>query len=119
MPLSARLLGRAVPLTVLVALALAVAPAAHGAGTSIHVPRVYFGLHDRSLESYQHLDVGSIRLWDARVTWREIETSPGVYDWGLLDSYVRAAWQHHAEVTLVLAMTPSFYGPAPTLAPRG
>ena len=36
------------------------------------------------LESYQHLDVGSIRLWDARVTWREIETSPGVYDWGLL-----------------------------------
>ncbi len=52
------------------------------------------------------------------VTWREIETSPGVYDWGLLDSYVRAAQQHHAEVTLVLAMTPSFYGPAPTLAPR-
>ena len=70
------------------------------------------------MESYQHLDVGSLRLWDARVTWREIETSPGVYDWRLLDSYVRAAQQHHAEVTLVLAMTPSFYGPAPTLAPR-
>jgi hypothetical protein len=103
---------------VLIALVLAVAPAAHSEGVSIHVPRVYFGLHDRSLESYQHLDVGSIRLWDARVTWREIETSPGVYDWGLLDSYVRAAQQHHTEVTLVLAMTPSFYGPAPTLAPR-
>ncbi len=102
----------------LIALVLALAPAAPGEGLGIRVPRTYFGLHDRSMESYQHLDVGSLRLWDAHVTWREIETSPGVFDWTVLDSYVRAAQQHHTEVMLVLAMTPSFYGPAPTLAPR-
>ena len=115
-PLSTRLLCRALPaaLFVTVVAGLTAAPADARAG---HVPRVYFGLHDSSMQSYNHLDVGSLRLWDSRVTWREIETSPGVYDWGLLDSYVRAAQQHHTQVTLVLAMTPSFYGPAPSLAP--
>ena len=51
------------------------------------------------------------------MTWRDIETSPGVYDWSRLDAYVQAAQQHDVEVTLVLAMTPSFYGPASTLPP--
>ena len=76
----------------------------------------FFGIHDAlDLESYGRLDFGSIRLWDAGVTWRDIETSPGVYDWSRLDTLVRAAQAHHTEVTLVLAMTPSFYAGAPSL----
>ena len=69
------------------------------------------------MQAYHTSTLGSLRLWDAGVTWSDIETSPGVYDWSRLDSYVHAAQQHDTQVTLVLAMTPSFYGPAPTLPP--
>ena len=84
---------------------------------TVHVPRAFFGLHDGSLQAYDTLTYGSLRLWDAGVTWPDVETSPGVYDWSRLDTYVRAAQEHGVEVTLVLAMTPTFYGPAATLPP--
>jgi hypothetical protein len=83
----------------------------------IRPSRAYFGMHDGSMLAYDTLRYGSLRLWDAGVTWPDIETSPGVYDWSRLDSYVTAAQEHGVEVTLVLAMTPSFYGPAPSLPP--
>jgi hypothetical protein len=83
----------------------------------IHVPRAFFGLHDGSRQAYGHLAFGSLRLWDAGVSWRDVETSPGHYSWGRLDSLVSAAQAHHVQVTLVLAMTPSFYADAPTRAP--
>ena len=60
---------------------------------------------------------GSLRLWDAGVTWQDIETSPGVYDWSRLDTLVAAAHQHGTQVTAVLAMTPWFYSPATTCRP--
>ena len=85
--------------------------------TRIHVSSRFFGIHDASTLAYGRLDFGSIRLWDAGVTWRDIETSPGVYDWSRLDTLVRAAQAHHTQVTLVLAMTPSFYAEAPSLPP--
>jgi hypothetical protein len=85
--------------------------------TRIHVSSRFFGIHDASTLAYGRLDFGSIRLWDAGVTWRDIETSPGVYDWSRLDTLVRAAQAHDTQVTLVLAMTPSFYADAPSLPP--
>ena len=48
---------------------------------SVRVPHAFFGLHDGSGQGYQ-LDYGSLRLWDVHVTWRDIETSPGVYATG-------------------------------------
>jgi hypothetical protein len=83
----------------------------------VRVPGTFFGLHDASQQAYGRVRFGSIRLWDAGVTWRDIETSPGVYDWSRLDSLVSAAQAHRVRVTLVLAMTPSFYAAAPTLPP--
>ena len=78
----------------------------------------FFGLHDGSMAAYDGLTFGSVRLWDAGVQWNQVETSPGVYDWSRLDSLVSAAQAHGTEVTLVLAMTPSFYaGPAANLPP--
>jgi hypothetical protein len=85
--------------------------------TRIHVSSRFFGLHDASTAAYGRVDFGSIRLWDAHVTWADIETSPGVYDWSRLDTLVRAAQEHRTQVTLVLAMTPSFYADAPSLPP--
>jgi polysaccharide biosynthesis protein PslG len=90
---------------------------AHHRAHGIHVPPAYFGLHDGSRQAYGHLPFGSLRLWDAGVAWRDVETSPGHYSWARLDSLVSAAQAHHVQVTLVLAMTPSFYADAPTRTP--
>jgi hypothetical protein len=84
----------------------------------VRVPRAFFGLHDGSGQAYRHLNFGSIRLWDAGVTWSQIETSPGVFYWSRLDALVSAAQAHHVEVTLVLGMTPSSYASSPTQMPR-
>jgi hypothetical protein len=84
---------------------------------AIRVPRTFFGLHDASQQAYGRVPFGSIRLWDSGVTWRDLETTPGGYDWTRLDSLVSAAQAHHVRVTLVLGMTPSFYADAATLPP--
>jgi hypothetical protein len=84
---------------------------------TIRVAPDFFGIHDGSQQSYGRIQFGSVRLWDAGVTWRNIETSPGVYNWHSLDTLVSAAQAHGVEVTLVLAMTPSFYADAATLPP--
>jgi polysaccharide biosynthesis protein PslG len=104
------------------AAATATTSAHHGSDTvyrhhSVRVPRSFFGLHDGSMKAYHHLPFGSLRLWDAHVTWRDIETAPGVYDWTRLDALVSAAQTHHVQVTLVLAMTPSFYATSPSQPP--
>jgi hypothetical protein len=83
----------------------------------VRVPSAFFGIHDGSLQSYGRASFGSVRLWDTQVTWRDIETSPGVYDWTRLDREVAAAQAYGVQVTLVLAMTPSFYASSPTQPP--
>jgi polysaccharide biosynthesis protein PslG len=83
----------------------------------IHVPPSFFGIHDGSMAAYGRIPFGSLRLWDAGVAWRYLETSPGTYDWSRLDSLVSAAQAHHVKVTLVLAMTPPFYATSPTQPP--
>ena len=72
---------------------------------TVRPPRAFFGMHDMSMRAYDTLTYGSLRLWDEGVTWPA------------LDALVSAAQEHGVEVTLVLAMTPSFYGPASTLPP--
>jgi hypothetical protein len=94
---------------------VALTPPAQAAGRQ--VPRSFFGLHDASQQAYGRLAFGSIRLWDSGTTWKDLETSPGTYDWSRLDSFVANARAHHVKVMLVLGMTPSFYGPTPTQAP--
>jgi hypothetical protein len=113
-----RILGTVLAFTALVALgsqAPASAQPAHP--THVHVSNRFFGIHDGSGLAYGRVGFGSVRLWDAHVTWSDIETSPGVYDWSRLDTLVRLAQEHDTQVTLVLAMTPSFYASAPSLPP--
>lgn len=77
----------------------------------------FFGLHDKSLYSYSHLNVGAVRLWDTGVTWKDIETSAGVFNFTRLDTQVNTALANGASITLVLGQTPAFYGSAPTVMP--
>src|SRR5262245_47268600 len=87
---------------------------------NVRVTRAYFGMHDSTAAttSYGEIHEGAIRLWDVGVQWREIEKTKGVYDFTRLDQLVSAAQAAHAEVTMVVAMTPSFYASSPTKPPR-
>ena len=110
-------------------LSLALATAGAVAATSVptaawaaphHGRRVqpaFFGMHDASGLGYHHVAFGSLRIWDAGATWRDLETSPDHFDWSPLDSLVTDAQRHGVRVTLVLGMTPSFYAGSPTQPP--
>lgn len=51
------------------------------------------------------------RLWDTGATWRDIETSPGVYIFTRLDQQITVAMGHGVkEIIYVLGKTPAFYG---------
>ena len=51
---------------------------------------------------------GSLRLWDVGVSWKEIETSKGVYDWSKLSATVQRASGLGAGVLYVLGNTPAW-----------
>jgi hypothetical protein len=71
-------------------------------------PRL-FGVHDASLNSLSRAGTGSIRLWDAGVTWPDLKPrATGGYDWTRLDDIVRRAHRNRTEVTLALARTPAW-----------
>jgi hypothetical protein len=114
----ARLLAAAVTALSLVGFALPAGPA-QAAGPLIG-PQ-FFGLHHAGLHAdgargWPQTTVGSIRLWDNGVSWREIETAPGRFDWSRLDALVAKARSQGASVLLVLGQTPSFHSTRPTAA---
>ena len=79
------------------------------------VGSTFFGSHDHDpLGTWPDGPVGSLRAWDAGVTWREIEVAPGSYDFSRLDAMVDAAEQHDSDVLLVLGQTPAFHALDPT-----
>ena len=105
-----RVSARLIAVTVAAVLAAVVVPAqAAPAASGIAVSKYFFGMHDSKPESWPKAKVGALRLWDAGVSWREIEKTPGVYDFARLESEVTAARAHGAEITLVLGQTPTFW----------
>jgi hypothetical protein len=86
--------------------------------TDVRIRHTLFGMHDASGLSADTLRPGSVRFWDTGTEWQQIETARGHYDWSHLDELVRDAHRHHQHVTMVVAMTPSFYAARPTDPPR-
>lgn len=52
--------------------------------------------------------VGSLRLWDAGVSWRQVEKARGVYDWKTMDRTVAMAKLLGAKLLYVLGDTPEW-----------
>lgn len=81
--------------------------------TGYRIPAAFFGVHDGtpigSRDGWPATSVGSLRAWDAGVTWRQIEVAPGRYDFRRLDAIVRQANLKGAETLIVLGQTPTFY----------
>ena len=96
-----------------VGLGLTLLPAAPAAAATPRIPGSFFGMHDGDTVSYPTAPVGAVRLWDSGVSWRDIETAPGRYDFTRVDAQVNAARAHGATVLLVLGQTPRFHSTKP------
>jgi hypothetical protein len=79
----------------------------------------FFGTHynnprfsnDTTQTPYFANTAGSVRTWDTssqHLTWKEIETSKGVYNWTKLDAYVTWALANHMEITFTMGQPPSW-----------
>ena len=78
----------------------------------------FFGVHDSDPvgASWPKAPVGSLRVWDSGAAWNQVETSPGVFDFGRLDAIVKTARSHKANVVIVLGQTPAFHATVPSPA---
>jgi len=80
------------------------------------IPASYFGLHIHHLgtqTTWPNMPVPEWRLWDAFVTWQDIEPSKNVWHFDRLDGYVSIAEQHETGILLPLAMTPTWASARP------
>ncbi len=58
--------------------------------------------------------LGSLRLWDDKVKWGQINTAKNQYDWTLLDSYMTMAQSMNLNVLYTFGDTPDYAGTIPT-----
>jgi hypothetical protein len=75
------------------------------------IPGTYFGLHIHHLDRpnptpWPNMPVPAWRLWDADVTWPDLEPNKGQWQFERLDRYVSLAQQHHTSILLPLGMSP-------------
>jgi hypothetical protein len=95
--------------------AVVVSPAT-AAAQDARPPASFFGMHYSPIAdgTWPQAKVGSVRLWDAGTTWRDVNPARGVFVWGTLDAAVNNARAHGAEVSLVLGLTPQWAAIDPT-----
>lgn len=78
------------------------------------IPQSYFGLHIHHLNfpspttPWPSMAVPQWRLWDAVVSWPDLEPTKGQWQFERLDLYVSLAQQHGTGLLLPLAMTPTW-----------
>lgn len=74
-----------------------------------------FGIHYRSPTSFSvpqtpffETGCGSLRLWDTKAHWINIETSKGVFNWSRLDAYVAFAQANGMHILYTLGQPPAW-----------
>jgi len=82
------------------------------------VPATYFGLHDNFAANnggspFPLVSFGATRFWDLNnVTWSEIETANGVYNWTALDNWVATLSSHGvSDIIWTFGYTPLWAAP--------
>lgn len=104
---------RVLALAIALGLSVTLLPADPSSAATKRVTSRNFGMTDGNPVTWPEARVGAVRLWDSGVTWRQIETSPGVFDFTQLDAQVDAARANGADVLLVLGQTPRFHATKP------
>jgi Glycosyl hydrolases family 39 len=82
------------------------------------IPGTYFGLHihhlDRPIPTpWPNMPVPTWRLWDADVTWADLQPSKGQWEFTRLDRYVYLAQQHSTSILLPLGGSPTWASARP------
>jgi len=95
--------------------------AAHLTAPTATIPDAYFGLHIHHLDRptptpWPGVPVPEWRLWDADVTWPDLEPIKGQWQFGRLDRYLSLARQHGTGVLLPLAGSPPWASARPQVA---
>ena len=87
----------------------------------ISIPTLFFGMHIHHLlrgasplTSWPSVPFRAWRLWDAYVTWADLEPRRGEWDFANLDRYVALAEQRHIEILLTLAWSPQWASARPS-----
>ena len=104
---------RVLALALALGLSVTLLPADPASAATQRITSRNFGMTDSDPVTWPQAKVGALRLWDSGVTWRQIETSPGVFDYSRLDAQVGAARARGAQVLLVLGQTPTFHALRP------
>jgi polysaccharide biosynthesis protein PslG len=97
---------------------------ASGSRAYCQVPAAYFGMDlsarivrqpPRSWSNpWPVVPIGSLRLWDAGVSWAEINTAQGVYDWRRLDEWLQDVQEFNVQdVMYTFGMTPQWASSRP------
>lgn len=80
------------------------------------IPATFFGMHIHYFATttpWPSIPFGSLRLWDAYVTWPRLEPQQGKRDFTALDKYLDAAQAHHVDVVLPLGLSPQWVSSRP------
>ena len=80
------------------------------------IPATFFGMHIHYFATstpWPSVPFGSLRLWDAYVTWPRLEPNQGTWDFTGLDKYVDAAGQRNIDLMLPLGLSPSWVSSRP------
>lgn len=78
------------------------------------IPSSFFGMHiNKVTTSWPLAQVGGLRLRASQVNWDQIEKSPSVYDFTLLDQWIAEAKQNGATVMYPFVAVPQFYSSDP------
>jgi hypothetical protein len=109
-----------IPVLIVIAALLASTLAADLQTPKAVIPDSYFGLHIHHLASpdptpWPNIPVPQWRLWDALVTWPDLEPNKGQWQFEKLDAYVSVAQQHGTGILLPLGGSPHWASAKPTL----
>lgn len=84
---------------------------------NLTITRQSFGLHIHRLADdypWPTVEFGYLRLWDARVTWADVEPRKGQFQFSRLDAIVERAARHNVNVILTLGQTPTWASSDPS-----
>jgi hypothetical protein len=83
---------------------------------SQQIPPTLFGMHIHragSTTPWPSVPVPARRLWDARVTWPDLEPSKGQWRFGTLDNCLAMAQEHNQDLLMTLGLTPRWASARP------
>ena len=59
---------------------------------------------------------GSLRLWDTKTKWADLQPTAGTYNWGTLDSWLATSDAHNVDVLYTFGETPTWASMRPSEA---